>query len=162
MRVDVWALYIGSLAAVSCSTPAEELPAVRATPSASSPCLEPPRTIVVLDPSRPAIGSCAQVAWASQCEGSMSFEADVNPQGRVTALRFSGDASLGLRRCINRVLDGARVLNPAQCPDVDVTTIGGGIDWPLEGSTSVRWDGGRAVIPLLRECAVGVRGPTMD
>ena len=90
----------------------------------------------------------ASRAWASQCEGRMSFAADVAPSGRVSAVRFTGDAAPDLRRCIRKVLDGALVLSPAKCPGVAETiTIAGGISGPRDGGTYVRLAAKRASFP---------------
>lgn len=157
-QLRAWAWSIGLMAVTSggCSAPVEELPAVWTPPGATGPCVEPARAIVPLAPrarERPDISSCVELAWASQCEGRMSFEADVDPSGRVSALRFGGDASPELRSCIQKVLRGALVLNPAECPGTtEAATIGGGISWPRDGGTYVRLAGETAIIPCIRQC----------
>jgi hypothetical protein len=150
--------------ALRCSPPVDELPEVKTLASLGQPCIEPlqPITLSSVPSLRTTdIGICVQTAWASRCAGSMSFEADVNNVGGVRTIRYTGDASPELRRCIREVLAKPVPVPRAECPaNHGTTTLSGGIKWPENGGTFIHLAGDSAVIACLRECSEGAGGPT--
>jgi hypothetical protein len=165
MVLRAYAAVITAMAAVSCSPRADDLPTVKTVASLATPCPDEPRAVVSLDSRSvhtPDIAECVETAWASQCTGKMSFDCDVDATGRITAVRFEGDATPELQACVRQVLQRALVLNPLQCANGDeVSAVGGGISWPSDGGTYVRFAGESGIIPAIRECApVSTRGPT--
>ena len=143
---------------LGCSSP-EELPEVKTLTPSDHSCTDAPRAIVSIDAvsaQMPDIGVCVQAAWASRCAGEMSFVADVDESGLVTATHFEGDVSPQLRACINHVLKGAMVLKPLDCPGVTAhSSVSGGISWPKDGGTYVHFGGDSGILPCLRQCSEG-------
>ena len=79
------ALLAGTL---RCAPTPDELPEVKTRVYLSSePCLEPPRAIAP-SASSPEIGDCVETAWAVKCEGTMSFDVDVDEGGRLAEVRL--------------------------------------------------------------------------
>jgi len=164
MVVRVWGVVAVAVAVLCCSPPVDDLPEVKTGSVFAEPCATEPRAIVPLDgrsQSTPDITVCVRTAWTSRCEGRMSFEGDVDASGRVIAIRFKGDATPELRRCIHSVLKGAAVLSPLRCGNAhDISAVGGGISWPRDGGTYVHFAGESGIIPAIRQCREPRRGPT--
>ena len=99
------------------------------------------------------LSKCVTAAWASKCDGKVSFDVDVNGAGHVREIRFQGDPPAELRRCIRGVLEEGLLLSRTT-PDKGrgAATVHGGITWPRNSGTTISLAGETAIMPCLRQC----------
>lgn len=162
MLARAWPAVCAAALTMHCAPAVDELPDVKTPVALGEPCVDLPRAITLSDvPSLTTtdVASCVSTAWSSRCDGSMSFEVDVDESGRARDLRFEGDASPELRRCIRDALAHGVRLPQAPCALQATTTVRGGIRWPSDGGTQVYLAGDSAILPCLRRCTAG-EGPS--
>ena len=164
MPARAWLALVAAGLAIHCTTSAEDLPDVKIPVTLAQPFVDELRAITFSDVpslSTTDVASCVSMAWSSRCNGSMSFDVDVQASGRIGEIRFHGDASPELRRCIRDVLvQGTPV--PQGHGLATSATVRGGISWPKDSGTTVQFAGDSAIIPCLRTCSAGETpgGPT--
>ena len=162
MAARLWPAVALAGLTLHCASPVEELPEVKVPLILREPCVDQRRAVTLADvPTLKTtdIDSCVSIAWSSRCDGSMTFDVDVDKSGHVGEPRFQGDASPDLRRCIRRVLAKGIPLPQGQCGDVHTgATLRGGISWPKNGGTRVHFAGDSGIIPCLRSCTAGDTG----
>jgi hypothetical protein len=160
-----WVVAGLALIALQCGPEVNELPEVK-TAMWNQACSVSAHGVPVTGVTplnNPDIATCVPLAWATRCEGAISFEAEVDRWGNITELGFDGEDSPRLRACIKAVLSDAVLLPAKDCRDVPVKAVlRGGISWPKNEGTAVRFGGQAGIIACIRDCSLGrsASGPT--
>jgi hypothetical protein len=153
MRGAPWVSGVVMGIGVGCASESADLPQVK-TPTAFQEPVVPVVPPAALFDRTAHIADCVETAWASKCDGRVSFDADVNQAGQVAAVRFQGDASPELRHCIRGALKEGLLLSQASNDNRRrAFALRGGITWPRDGGTSVSFAGDTVIIPCLRQCS---------